>query len=167
MVEPIWRRLAVRAEAMGFAPPAPVQATTDPDLRLVVGTQVIRPIAGDHGRIEGPYTFVISPGATTALLTSRAGSPAEIEPFQEDRRRLGIAVRCLRLHGRDGTRQIPIDDPCLAEGWWATEREARALWRWTDGAGRIALPPGTTMLEVVLHATHRYPVDGISTLQAA
>jgi hypothetical protein len=160
-VGPIWRRLLARAEALGFTPPAPDQATTDPDLRLVIGDQVIRPLVA--GGTEGRYTFVLPPGTTAALLTSRAACPADIEPFREEHRRLGVAVRHLRLHGTDGPRHISIDDPTLCKGWWAPERAGAALWRWTDGEAHIVLPIGTTML----HVEMQYSAASTFTRQAA
>jgi hypothetical protein len=161
-VEPIWLWLAARAEAMGFTPPPPVETTTEPDLRLVVGGRVIRPIAAG-----GRYAFVLPPGATAALLCSRAASMVEIEPFHEDRRRLGVAVRRLRVHGADGMREIALDSPALAHGWWRAEQASLALWRWTDGAARIPLPGDATMIDVELHGTHRYPMERAGQRRAA
>jgi hypothetical protein len=170
-VEPVWRRLAARAEAMGFTPPAPVETTSDPNLCLMIAGRTIRPIitagcpAGQHP--AGRYIFMLPPGATSALLCSRAASPAQIEPFHEDRRRLGVAVRRLRIHGDDGLRDIPVDAPALTSGWWTAEHAPGGLWRWTDGAASVPVPAGATMLEVELHAAHRYPVDDVAQRKAA
>jgi len=162
-VETVWRRLAARAKEMGFMPPPPVETTTEPDLRLVVGGRVIHPIAARQGR----YSFVLPRGSTSAMPCSRAASPAETEPFHEDRRRLGVAVRRLRLHTADGLREIAMDAPFLSDGWWASERAPGALWRWTDGAARIPLSDAPTMLEVELHGAHRYPMERTAQHQVA
>jgi hypothetical protein len=162
-IEPVWRRLVARAESMGFMPPPPVETTTAPNLRLLVNGRAIRPIAVTQERCA----FVLPPGAATAVLRSRAASPAETEPFHEDRRLLGVAVRRLCVHGADGLREIAMDSPALAHGWWTAERAAGGMWRWTDGAARIALPDDATMIEVELHGTHRYPMEHAIQRQAA
>ena len=154
-VEPVRCRLAARAEAMGFTPPPPIETISDPDLRLVIGERVIRPIAGAQGR---RFVFMVPPGARSVLLCSRAASPADTDPFREDRRRLGVAVRRLRMHRANGFREIALDAPTLVRGWWAVERTPGVLWRWTDGAAQIPLPGDAMMLEFELHGTLRYPV---------
>jgi hypothetical protein len=157
-VEPVWHRLAGRAGAMGLTVKQ-VETTTEPNLYLDVGGLAIRAVAPPQRDAEAGYVFVLPPGATAALLCSRATSPAEIEPFQEDRRRLGVAVHRLRIYGPDGLQEIPVDAPTLCNGWWAAEQTPGALWRWTNGAARIPLPARATMIEVVLRGTHRYATE--------
>ena len=164
-VEPIWRRLATRAAELGYMPPPPPKTTAEPDLQLVVCGRVLRPIDLADGR----YIFGLPRGADSAVLHSRAAAPADFEPFDQDRRRLGVALRRLRLHLRGAERlcEIMVDAPVLSQGWWAAESSADVLWRWTDGAALIPLPAGATMLEVELHGVHRYPVGALVPLQAA
>ena len=86
---PIWQRIARRAVTLGFAPPLPMPTTTEPDLHLlVVGRAMRASMVAD-----GHYAFVLPHGARTVVLRSRAAAPAQFEPFHEDRRRLGVAVR--------------------------------------------------------------------------
>lgn len=71
------------------------------------------------------------------------------------------------LVGVDGLRDIPVDAPALANGWWTAEHAPGTLWRWTDGEARISLPGDATLLEVDLHGAHRYPVATAIQRQAA
>jgi hypothetical protein len=153
-VGPIWQRIAGRAVKLGFTPPPPMPTTTEPGLHLLVAGRAIRASVAADGR----YAFVLPHGARTVVLRSRAAAPAEFEPFHEDRRRLGVAVRRIRVHlrGGAGLRDIAVDGPDLTNGWWAPEYATGALWRWTDGAAELSLPPDATMLEFVLNGTHRY-----------
>ncbi len=85
-VKPIWDRIACRT----------TQATTlnmqptidDPDLRLVVGGQVILPCRSFDGRC----VFVLPRHAKAVRLISRTAIPCEQRPWIEDQRELGIRV---------------------------------------------------------------------------
>jgi hypothetical protein len=152
-VEPVWRALATRAERLGMA--LPVVATThDPALCITSGTMQIAPI---H-RAGGRYIFSLPALPDGARLQSRSAVPSALRPWLEDRRRLGVMVRGIVL--RCGTRVIEVapDDPCLADGWWAAERDAAAPWRWTNGDA--ALPPvdDVAILEVLIGDTPPYPL---------
>lgn len=59
-----------------------------------------------------------------------------------DHRRLGVAVRTLRLDGRP----IARDDARLGRGWHAPEPD----WRWTDGAAEIALAGRVLEVDVAM-----------------
>jgi hypothetical protein len=163
-VEPVWRRLAARAASLGFPPPAPLPTTADPDLRLMVAGRVLRPTAAT----DGTFVFALPRGAGSAVLSSRTAALAASEPFREDRRRLGLAVRRLRQHlrGAERVREIALDSPALGTGWWAAESASGAQWRWTDGAAHIPLADDATMLEVSLHGTLRYGLDAAPSRQA-
>jgi hypothetical protein len=62
-------------------------------------------------------------------------------------------------------KEIAIDDPSLAEGWWAVERQGASIRRWTNGNAVLPLAnvAGPTMLEIhvsggtqhVINATDR------------
>ena len=84
---------------------------------------------------------------------SRAGSPSATHPWLDDRRCLGVCVHGILLRNSLGMRELPIDHPCLTNGWWEVERSAEKLSRWTDGDAVLALPtlPGPTLLEIRVH----------------
>ena len=160
-VEPHWRALAARSVALGFAP-LDIATTNEPDLHLAVGAARIPPIWAAPDRA----VFVVPPGATPVRLVSRAMVPAALRPWMEDRRRLGVMVKALTLRQGAERTDIALDDPSIAGGWWATERDAAAIWRWTNGAALLDLPPGgtqpgtmrATLLEVCLGEPLAYPL---------
>lgn len=151
-VEPAWRRCAARSAALGYQVQK-VATTRDPALCLDFGGARLRPVT----QAEGPAVFAVPPGEGPAVLLSRSVVPAALRPWQEDRRQLGVRVRALSL--RRGAERIDLapDDPRLAVGWWAPEREAAAIWRWTDGAARLPLPCGGAILEVWTGEPLDYP----------
>jgi hypothetical protein len=152
-VEPVWRALAARAERLGMA--LPVIATThDPALCIARGTMRFAPTRRDGGR----YIFSLPALPDGARLRSRSAVPSAVRPWLEDRRRLGVMVRGIVLRCRTRVIEIAPDDPCLADGWWAAERDASAPWRWTNGDA--ALPPvdDVETLEVLIGDTPPYPL---------
>ena len=75
-VRPVWQHLAERAAALGQ--PAPkLEATGDPDLRIVAKGRTVRPVSGENGQ----YVFFLPNGATEVRLISRAGSPTDVRPW--------------------------------------------------------------------------------------
>jgi hypothetical protein len=173
-VEPVWRALAERAEALGWVLPRPV-LTEDPDLHLLVGTRRIDPVAV-QGRL---YTFVVPqgmpqgmpqrmpqgilkgvpPGNTPIRLSSRAACPREAWPWIADDRRLGTMVRRLACRSGHDVLNVAMDDPTLVQGWWAVERDDGGTGRWTDG-GAVLPNLGAGVLEVELGGRMRYRVEG-------
>ena len=152
-VEPVWRTLAARAERLGMT--LPVVATThDPALCVVSGTIQIAPIHRDGGR----YIFGLPALPDGARLRSRSAVPSDLRPWLEDRRRLGVMVRGIVLRSGGEVIEVAPDGPCLADGWWAAERDASAPWRWTNGDA--ALPPvnDVATLEVLIGDTPPYPL---------
>ena len=150
-VEPVWRALAERAEALGWALPRPV-LTDDPDLHVLVGTRRIDPVAVRNGR----YTFVLPPGGAPVTLASRAARPTEARPWVADDRRLGAMVRRLVHRSGDDMRDLAMDALTLEQGWWAVELDAGRPCRWTSG--RAMLPfLGAGVLEVEVSGTIQYP----------
>jgi hypothetical protein len=117
---------------LGVDVPRPV-VTEDPAVRIEAGGRVLRPVSVEGDR----YTFVLPAGCADARLLSNAATPAEMEPWREDRRLLGLSVRRIRVGGED----LPLDHPALTAGWWGLERHDGAPVRWTDGAA--LLPVGT------------------------
>jgi len=77
----------------------------------------------------------------------------------EDRRVLGVMVRRLTWSSGPLARDVPLDDPSLVSGWWATEWHGAHPCRWTDGA---ALLPafGRGRLDIELAGTMRYAKTG-------
>ena len=135
-VRPVWEGLATRAQALGFALPS-AAGTTEPALRVRVAGRELTPTPAPDGTL-----MLALPAGTDAIrLISRAARPTELRPWLEDRRRLGVCVRHLRL--RDGAtwHDIPLDDPALIGGWWAIEAGSDGPRRWTDGDALLPLPP--------------------------
>jgi hypothetical protein len=149
--ESVWRALADRAEALGWALPRPV-LTDDPDLHVRVGTRRINPVTVRDGR----YTFVLPPCGTPITLASRAARPGEARPWIADDRLLGARVRRLVHRSGEDTRDVAMDDPVLQQGWWAVESDAGWPCRWTTGDAMLPFP-SVGVLEVELSAAMRYP----------
>jgi hypothetical protein len=108
--------------------------------------RTVRPLYGENGL----YIFVLPKGATEARLISRAGSPADVRPWLDDRRCLGVNVERIVLRGASELREIPVDHPGLSQGWHAVERDGVVLHRWSTGDAVLQLPTlgGPTMLEI-------------------
>ena len=153
-VEPLWLALAARAEALGFALPA-VATTDDPALCVVAGGRRFTPTVHDGGR----YTFVLPALPGGARLQSRCAVPSVLWPWSDDRRQLGVMVRRIVLRGREGLVEVATDDPSLADGWWAAERDDVAIWRWTDGDAALPQIDGFAIVEVSVGGTLRYPLS--------
>ena len=160
-VKPVWDALADRASALGRAVPRPVLAQ-DPAVRIAVGGRVLRPVSVEGDR----YTFILPPCCADVRLLSHAASPAEMEPWREDRRLLGLSVRRIRMGGED----LPLDHPALSAGWWGLERHGAEPVRWTDGNALLPLAPGgARTLEITAGRLAGYgvrAVDGRAALAA-
>ena len=121
-------RLLACAGALGFG------LTDDPDLRLAVDQRILWP-----ARMGATYAFTLPPDTTVCRLLSRSAVPAEIRPADRDRRRLGVAVACIRLAGTEAATLVP------GSGWYEPEPDCR----WTDGNAALHLT-GVRRLEVDL-----------------
>jgi len=154
-VEPVWRCLSERAEALGHPRPCPANTTREPDLRLLVDREVIRPVSAEGRRCA----FVLPRGASHVRLLSRVGWASNERPWLEDRRRLGVAIGRIVLHANGASREIALDDPSLSDGWWTAERDATTLWRWTDGAACIPLHLPADVMELHITGTLPYRTD--------
>lgn len=157
-VEPLWRRLAVRAARLGFRVAEPA-TTTDPALHLLVDGHACWPVAAsaDH------YVFVSPGSANVARLKSRATAPCDVAPWIEDRRQLGVAVGRIVVTGPAGPFEIVADDPSLVDGWWAAERDGVALRRWTNGNAALPLPRGVAVVELRLAGGNIYRLETTSS----
>ncbi|MCQ8239646.1 Hint domain-containing protein [Rhizosaccharibacter radicis] len=155
-VEPLWRRLRDRAATLGLLSErdAPRRSSPDPEPRLLLsGGGSLGPCR----RIGTVVVFRIPPGGRVERLLSRHGVPAEtIGPFVDDRRRLGICLRHLRL--RDGQTERVIQAASMVGGGWHDPEDDR---RWTDGDACLRLPPAGPRgaeLEIEIVGTLPYPL---------
>ena len=74
------------------------------------------------------------------------------------------------MRGGGDVAYIAPDDPALTDGWYAVERDAASLWRWSDGDATIALPFSVraSVLEVEIGISLAYPVaDAVAGARAA
>jgi Hint domain len=145
-VRPVWERLAARAGELGRPVPRAAATTTDPDLRIAVRGQIVRPIYAENGL----HIFALPKGAREVHLMSRASSPTAARPWMEDRRLLGVYVERIAIRSAHEVRAIPLDYPGLTQGWWAVEQNGTEQRRWTDGGAVVPLPAlrGPAMLEI-------------------
>ncbi len=134
VVEGVRRQLLARAAVLGW------RVVADAGLVLEVGGVLVRPRWE-----EGWAVFRVPGGAGEGVLRSRVFVPAHGDAGSADWRRLGVAVSGMRLDG------VAVEAGVLRGGWHAVE----AGFRWTDGAGGIALG-GARWLEVRLGPGGRY-----------
>jgi hypothetical protein len=142
------------------------ETTTDPALRLAAKGRQVKPIYGENGF----YIFPLPRGAGEAQIVSRTGAPTDIRPWAEDRRRLGVRIKRMRLRMTNDVREIPVDHPGLAEGWWDVELDGKTLRRWTKGDATLSLPmcDGPALLEIQLSDGLDYAfADQVETEPAA
>ena len=155
----LWQRLADRSAGLGFAA-SEVPTTREAELRLECDPT---PVAAREAMSGGALRVRLrhpSAHGERALLSSRHASPAEIQPWSDDRRQLGIAIAGIRIwtEGNAQPCTLSLEDAALRSGWWPTERQDEKAWRWTDGRASIALPPLTVQIEIDVWATGTYPV---------
>jgi hypothetical protein len=163
VVEPVWRRLAGRAAALGLPVAFPSPATAaGPGLHLLADGRRIPPsvIHGDR------WLFAVPAGSHDIRLACRAARPSDVRPWLDDRRRLGVNVRRVRLLADCEATDIALDSPRLAEGWHAVERTGPAVTRWTAGEARLLLPPGTGPALLVLTIAAAMADEGVDQLAA-
>jgi hypothetical protein len=157
-VEPVWRRLAQRAEQLGLRLPPAGVTIGDPALCLLAEGRRILPVSTANGR----YVFVLPRDQGVVRLMSRCAVPSATTPWTDERRRLGVMVRALVLRVGSAIKPIPLDHPALHEGWWAPERNGPSeLYRWTNGSAVLPLPGelgAPCLLEVDVAGTVAYPL---------
>jgi hypothetical protein len=61
-----------------------------------------------------------------------------------------MRIKRIVLRGADETREVAMDHPDFARGWWAVEPDGPIMSRWTDGEAVLPLPPmrGPAILEI-------------------
>ena len=163
-VQPIWQRLADRAETMGYQRPEAPVTTVEPNLRLQVGDRQIAPIAVKGGR----FTFVLPARSGPVRLVSRDVMPADLLPWLDDRRQLGVMVSRVTVTRGGEMETIPMDHPSLTAGWWDLERDGYHMTRWTNGDAELPVwgdRPG--VLEVDVCATQNYFLPAMKADQAS
>ena len=155
-VLPVWRRLAERAASLGQALPR-IDTTTDPALHVLVKGRALRPLYAENGL----YIFALRKGTAEVRLVSRAGAPADLKPWLDDRRRLGVCVERIVLRDASVVQEIPLDHPGLSQGWWSVERDGVAMRRHTNGDAVLPLPAasGPVILEIRLGGSMAYEPD--------
>jgi hypothetical protein len=113
---------------------------------LVAQGRTLKPVHAD----DALAIFALPRHAMEVRVVSRTAAPTDTRPWLEDRRRLGVRVARIVLRMADEVREMPVDHPDLASGWWAVEREGNGLRRWTDGDAVLPLPgtSGDALLEL-------------------
>jgi hypothetical protein len=143
-VEPIWRTLMRRGETLGYVSPPSLPKSNNPGLYLSAGGSLIPPVAST----ADCHSFVIPKAAGSVRLVSLSFIPSDLEPWDHDDRRLGVAVSRMTLWRNRDLLNLSIDDPKLADGWWAPETDGQSFWRWTDGNAELGELAGGTVLEI-------------------
>ena len=154
-VEPTWRQLAQRSEAMGYGQPKLI-TTADSDLHIVADGKTIRPTVDGDGR----FVFVLPAGVASASLVSRFAIPTDVVPYADDARRLGVAVSSISIRSQGNDVLIPADFPIDASGWHDAEQLDTSSWRWTDGAAQLPLSDvqGASVVTVTCRTVAGYPI---------
>jgi hypothetical protein len=164
-VGPVWMRIADRATERGQKPPR-VATTSDAGLCLVANGRTIHPVSLENQR----HVFVLPRGTEGVTIVSRAGMATDLVPYSDDGRLLGVAVsRIVVSRGADRI-EVPVDHPMLDAGWHSAERADGAMWRWTDGAAFLPIPPansGIVTVELDLRGTMAYRVADAGARRAA
>jgi len=94
-------------------------------------------------------SFTLPEGVSEAVFCSAVFVPAEIDPFSDDRRRLGVAIADILLDGRTVPVEHVIDPAHLHR------RMPRETATWTAGATRLAIPSDTKIITFNLAAIPR------------
>jgi hypothetical protein len=158
VVDAAWRRLLDRA---GSAPTP--NLTDDPDLHLLADGRRIDAV----WRSSTLHAFRLPPRTRDLRLASRAAAPAELG-LSRDPRRLGVAIRQVRLWQGPNLHLLSAADPALTAGFHPYEPDANL--RWTNGAARLpAAGRGDAVceLEVILAGTMHYPLPAEPDRSAA
>jgi hypothetical protein len=163
-LQPIWQRLADRAEQMGFVP-RQITTDMDPDLRLVIAGRTVRPLEHAAGR----YTFILPAGTDRVTLASRATQPAQIVRYLDDRRSLGVAVGSISLWLGEDLVVFPADHLPAGRGWHGVETAGERCWRWTNGAGELRFDPlpEAAVMEIRLGGSANYIIEELPARLAA
>ena len=155
-VEPVWRELARRAEALGYERPD-ISTTNDPDLHIVADGKAIPPLSVEGDR----HTFLIAAGIVTTRLASRASVPTLLAPYLGDERRLGVAVKRISVRSSTDLIEYSADHPALSDGWFGAEGSGHNIWRWTNGNAALPITANEEplLVEVRIAGVHAYALE--------
>jgi hypothetical protein len=129
-------RLHARKLMLGMSP-ADAQA-----FALKFGDAMQLPFENLRDRVS----FMLPEGASEAIFCSAVFVPAEIDPFSDDRRRLGVAISDITLDGKS----VPLDHVIRPQDMH--RRTPRETATWTSGATAIKFPLGTKIISMHLAA---------------
>jgi len=141
--------LAERAEKLGLA------TTGEDDLYLWVDGIAVRPELREDDRV----CFAVPPDARQVRIVSRSVVPADIDPANGDRRRLGICFSAMTLRDDSFTLNLAPDYAGFTTGFNDAE-EGR---RWTQGDAPLpedltaAMPDGFILELKVIDSGLHYP----------
>jgi hypothetical protein len=127
---PLRQRLLARAGELGHV------ATNDPDLCLLAGGRILRPVMTESGA-----RFDLPPNVASVRLLSRTARGCDMMPHSMDTRCLGICVHQIALDGE----AVSLGDARLSAGWHTNE----ATWRWTDGDAVLETKGARTLLLIL------------------
>jgi hypothetical protein len=135
---------------------------------------IMRPSRSARLLVKGRVIFALPRDIREVQLVSRAQAPTEARPWLNDQRRLGIRAKRIVLRGAGEMREVPMDHPDRARGWWAVEQDGPMMSRWTDGEAMLPLPAmrGHVVLEIHLAGAMTFveetvPVGGLERRAAA
>jgi hypothetical protein len=141
-VFPIWQRIADRA---GLEVRESIEtAGGHGDVRLIADGRTLRPVVTEGDRL----IFALPRDTSELRLVSTAVRPSMARPWLDDRRDLGVAVKSIMADHAT----VALDSPALGTGWWDVEHAGMSAFRWTNGDAGFALPKGTKLLSIRLHA---------------
>ncbi len=142
-------RLAERARLLGLA------TTGEDDLYLRVDGIALRAASREGGHVR----FAVPAGARQVHVVSRSVVPADLDPANSDRRRLGICFSAMSLRDDGSTLDLAPDYPGFTTGFHAAEEGHR----WTEGDATLpeeltaAMPDGFTLELDVIDSGLHYP----------
>ncbi len=124
--------------------------------------------------LQNGRTLRVNVPAGTRVLTlvSSSGVPSHHDAQSSDARRLGIAIKGLRVGGmRAALAEVALDDVRLGAGFHATESNGETRWRWTDGNATVSLATmksrsRTVVVEIDVMTTALW-VDYVATAETA
>jgi hypothetical protein len=139
VLDGIRARLHARKLMLGLAP---AEARV---FALKCGDLMLSPAENLPSRVS----FTLPEGVVSAVFFSAMFVPAELDPFSDDRRRLGVAIAEILLDGRS----VPLEHVIRP-----AEMHRRAPCEtatWTSGATTLAIPPGIAVITFNLSAVPR------------
>jgi hypothetical protein len=139
VLDGIRARLHARKLMLGLAP---VEARV---FALKCGDLMLSPAENLPSRVS----FTLPEGVVSAVFFSAMFVPAELDPFSDDRRRLGVAIAEILLDGRS----VPLEH--IIRPADMHRRAPCETATWTSGATTLAIPPGTAVITFNLSAVPR------------